>query len=615
MIDLNAIRNQATLDIKGWMPFDKFEEFYPELSEEKQVFSLYDADIKGWMPISEERNMYPEIFGEQPEKEKIWVWEFIQEAAQGLKFETTPESSWLEKLWKAVINLPWDTLEFWWEIVDLVFNPVETVKSFSAIWAWLLDKITKPILNKIPWTNLQPTEEAELVDILWEQLKENFWTADKALSTMANNPFDTLLVVTGWLSSLSKIAKWRWLTWLAGKLETAAKVTDPINIQTAPLKAIWKWAKAVWIKATWLAEETVWTIAKLPEEFAAAEKLWAETVRTNLATRVESKIRSRLDDLKATWKEFEWIRWKAWVASEKALFEAVDAWLAKVWIKKIWDDLDFAWTSLDKVWQKAFTDAIAEINDVAKGKALLSSDDLLNIRRRVDSIIPFDAPWTAKDAVKTVRSQIDLLAKESIPWLAELDAKFAGEITELKWIRKDFFNRDGSLRDNAISKVANLTNKWNEARLSRVKELFKDWWTDIEQWVKILKALEDAWATNKVWTYLQSLAIWWAAFSASWNPLAMLLWLLAVPWVWTTLAKTVWSTKNAFQAFKKVVTPEFIKKNASIIEWKAVAWKALSEITQDLEEEAAQSSTFEEFLENSKDEMKEIFDKTKEEKN
>jgi len=29
------------------MPFDQFDKFYPELSEERQVFSQYDADIKG----------------------------------------------------------------------------------------------------------------------------------------------------------------------------------------------------------------------------------------------------------------------------------------------------------------------------------------------------------------------------------------------------------------------------------------------------------------------------------------------------------------------------------------------------------------------------------------
>ena len=72
----------------------------------------------------------------------------------------------------------------------------------------------------------------------------------------------------------------------------------------------------------------------------------------------------------------------------------------------------------------------------------------------------------------------------------------------MKNIKKDFFNRDGTLKDNALSKLSNLTKKGNEARLERVKVLIPD----IEPQINAIKALEDVKLANgqKVGTYFRT---------------------------------------------------------------------------------------------------------------
>ena len=62
MIDLATIRNQAALDIRGGMPFNEFDKFYPELKDEKVLFSEYESDVQGGMPEEQDSTFYPEIF-------------------------------------------------------------------------------------------------------------------------------------------------------------------------------------------------------------------------------------------------------------------------------------------------------------------------------------------------------------------------------------------------------------------------------------------------------------------------------------------------------------------------------------------------------------------------
>ena len=69
--------------------------------------------------------------------------------------------------------------------------------------------------------------------------------------------------------------------------------------------------------------------------------------------------------------------------------------------------------------------------------------------------------------IRDMRKSIDKVAKRDIPWLADLDAKYQPLIDEVRQMNKDWFDSNGNLKDNARSKLRNLTKAWNEAKLER----------------------------------------------------------------------------------------------------------------------------------------------------
>jgi hypothetical protein len=73
----------------------------------------------------------------------------------------------------------------------------------------------------------------------------------------------------------------------------------------------------------------------------------------------------------------------------------------------------------------------------------------------------------------------------------------------MRAIKKDWFDSNGKIRDNARSKIRNLTKAWNEERLARLEKLYP-WIT------QDLKALDAALTVekltkNSVWQYYK----WW----------------------------------------------------------------------------------------------------------
>jgi len=104
-----------------------------------------------------------------------------------------------------------------------------------------------------------------------------------------------------------------------------------------------------------------------------------------------------------------------------------------------------------------------------------------------DALFSSEATFAGKDLAKQIRAVIDQRAKRDITGLKDLDARFSEQITDLKALRKDFFNKDGSLKDNALSRVANLTSRANVARLERLKKAIPD----IEDKIRAIKVFED----------------------------------------------------------------------------------------------------------------------------
>lgn len=198
----------------------------------------------------------------------------------------------------------------------------------------------------------------------------------------------------------------------------------------------------------------------------------------------------------------------------------------------------------DAKQQKALQDAW-EVLKNAESEWKLNSRETLGQRRKVDNMV--NREWkpdkmTASDIatenlIKDMRKTLDKVAKRDIPWLKKLDAKYQPMIEEVRQIKKDRFNSDGTIKDNARSKLRNLTKAWNEEKLARLESVIP-WIT------KELKAFDVALTVEKVskqwvgqyskWGFLGSLWGGWAIGSVLGNPVlwalgGVTLWVLASP--------------------------------------------------------------------------------------
>lgn len=113
------------------------------------------------------------------------------------------------------------------------------------------------------------------------------------------------------------------------------------------------------------------------------------------------------------------------------------------------------------------SDYIAERSDN------LTDDDLLSLRHNIDTTIGWQEGVSSKGQgiIRGIRNDIDKLAKERIEGLAKLDAKFAPEKKFLDEVRPLIFNKDGSLKDNYIQAIANITGKGKELKLDRLEKI------------------------------------------------------------------------------------------------------------------------------------------------
>lgn len=156
--------------------------------------------------------------------------------------------------------------------------------------------------------------------------------------------------------------------------------------------------------------------------------------------------------------------------------------------------------------QKAIKDAWETMKALEEAKNV-DAWTSIDQRRKLDDKINWEWKAQTKSAVdidaenliKQMRRSVDARAKQYVPWLAELDAKYQPLIDEVKQMRRDRFNSDGTIKDNARSKIRNMTKAWNEERLARLEK--------IAPWItQDLKALDAALTVekltkNSVWQY------------------------------------------------------------------------------------------------------------------
>jgi len=466
----------------------------------------------------------------------VWVktWQAVSEFWKGFKFDSNVDDEIVESGAKFLANLPWNAVQLWGDLISIASDPVWLHNSIKDLWQGLSDKLVFGTLNSIFWQDVAPTEQAIMVDAIWAELEKIASTPWAVKELLVENPADVLLAVTGWLWVAKNVAKSKWLTWLASKLEKVEQITNPINVLkaewkliTTPIKKaselIWQWV----VKTTWLNFDTVKTIVKNPELFKQAET-WVLT-RQTVADDVIKAIDKKASDISDIGKEYNTIRKaKSNITPDdiNTLKGNVNKFLSDNDIVVIEWKLNFDNSQIGQVWnRKAIQDAYNLIENRTKFD---TGWDFLNLRQSIDDTINFksDASTRWESIVRGIRWEIDNIAKDKLTWLKELDAKFAPERWEFNRITKLIRNKDWSLKDNYISTVANITWKGKELKLERLKKILPN----VEAQVNALKALEDVALAkgSKVWTYMNAWSVWvWAI--AWWIPWAVAAYIITHP--------------------------------------------------------------------------------------
>lgn len=200
--------------------------------------------------------------------------------------------------------------------------------------------------------------------------------------------------------------------------------------------------------------------------------------------RIKTGIDETIEALGETGKQYESIRGlDIKIKSPVSSFENT---LKQRGVKFTEEGLDFSATNMADAGD---INAVKKAYDLVKSKGVdMDASTILNTRQQLDDLINFQSQTTSKGQglVKQLRTEIDTIAKEKIPKLAEIDKKYGETAQFLNKVKRDILNPDGTFKDNAISKVRNLTNKSNQAKLERIKEIVPD----IEERINALSAVE-----------------------------------------------------------------------------------------------------------------------------
>lgn len=263
-------------------------------------------------------------------------------------------------------------------------------------------------------------------------------------------------------------------------------------------------AKYLTKEATGLSVDTIELITKNPAAFEAAKRAGLE--RGTLGNVVKDAIDVRLGSISGLGKEYNLIRNSTDVVKlpQGGLIKTLNKYDVALDIdgKIVLNPESIALTSTDVKALQEFIERFGAADE-------LSAKAFLNARKSLSNMAAFETGKS--DAINVVakglRKYYDDLGKNQIAGLRKLDTKFAGEITELNRIKKEYINRlTGELKDNALNKIANAGGVGKNEVLKRLETIVPG----ITEKINILKALEDVQYTTKnfkVGTYLKGGAI------------------------------------------------------------------------------------------------------------
>lgn len=371
----------------------------------------------------------------------------------------------------------------------LVSDIIGTVvgRTLSAVTP---DSIEKPVKEAIgtALANIIQSEPAQRVADNWEKLK-------KTNPELAGN-----LAAVGSISGLATTFSGANAAGSAA-LKTGSVALDAAGKTTKSIgAAVGGTGKFATSQLTGLSREAVGTIVDNPSMFSKSGM--ASVDRLSLAGKVKDAIDQRLVQLSETGKGYESIR--SGGGSVVIPKGSIKQTLGKYGID-IGEDGKLITSSETVPLSSGDKNAIENFLSQYASQSTLSGNGFLNARQALSEMAKYDATsgktGYSERIARDLRKFIDEHGKQQIQGLSALDKKYSGEVEQLRKLQKDYFNSDGSLKDGALSRIANLGGKGKDLVLSRLENVVPSIRTD----VNILKTIEEVGnADFKIGSYLRA---------------------------------------------------------------------------------------------------------------
>lgn len=261
-------------------------------------------------------------------------------------------------------------------------------------------------------------------------------------------------------------------------------------------------------QASGLSPETVSLVRNKPELGKRILEGNALEERIALGDRAKSALDDHLDDLSTTGKQYQVVRDNApqlrFKRTESGVPDFVDDVLKRHGLVLDGDGVIQPLNAKTRL-KTGDSAALQKFIDQYAKAPIVKGNEFLNTRQALDDLAHWERDPSLTGATarvaKDLRSAYDTVGKTQIPGLRQLDAKFGPDKKFADEMKALLFDKHGQLKDNAYTTLANLTNKSNIVKRSKMERLMPG----ISDDVLILKAIDDVANTGgqKTGTYLR----------------------------------------------------------------------------------------------------------------
>lgn len=268
---------------------------------------------------------------------------------------------------------------------------------------------------------------------------------------------------------------------------SAGEAINPVNLITKPIGAIadskfvGNVAKGGFSQLTGIQPSDIDTITAHPEEFtASAIKNYNRQAN---ADTIESALNSRQSDLTETGKGYAAFRTGA------TQIPVQTDYLKNLIENKTGLSVDGDGTGKFPYELKLTGDSsIGSASDVTKlqrnildkwnpefAKGYLTDKQFLNLRKDLGNLADYEGgigkSSDLENLASKMRGQLNTDFRSQLPGLAETDAKFGQQASELKNLRQGILNKSGELNPAGVNRIANALGKGKDEFLAQLEEI------------------------------------------------------------------------------------------------------------------------------------------------